>query len=71
MRVSSIVMIGSLERRGRIVCDLDVENADDQRVDDATSASQLEAEMSEDVDAADEFDEGITREPFDEDGVEP
>jgi predicted transcriptional regulator len=48
-----------------------VENADDQRADDATSASQLTAEVPEHVDVADEFDEGITREPFDEDGVEP
>ena len=46
-----------------------VEDADEPRVNDATSASQLIAEMPEHVDAADEFDEGITREPFGEDGA--
>jgi hypothetical protein len=39
-------------------------------VDDATSASQVTAEVPEHADMADEFDEGITREPFDEDGAE-
>ena len=46
-------------------------DAEDQRADDASSASQMAAEASEQADLADEFDERITREPFGEDGAEP
>lgn len=46
-------------------------DAADPRVDDGTSASQMTAEASEQTDLADEFDEGITREPFGDDGEEP
>jgi len=45
--------------------------AKDQRADDGTSASQTAAEVPEQADLADDFDEGITREPFGEDGAEP
>ena len=43
----------------------------DQRADEGASASQRAAEASEQVALADDFDEGITREPFGDDGEEP
>lgn len=48
-----------------------VGGTEDKRVDDVTSALSVAAEASDQADLADEFDEGITREPFDEDGAEP
>lgn len=49
-----------------------VGRAEVQRNDEGgTSASQMEAKVPDQTDQADEFDEGITREPFGEDGAEP
>lgn len=45
--------------------------AEDQRADEGTSASQMAAEVPQQADSADDFDEGIKREPFGEDGAEP
>ena len=48
-----------------------VGDAEDQPSDEGKSASKMAVEVPEQVDLGDEFDEGITREPFGDDGAEP
>ena len=48
-----------------------VDRAEDQHAGARPSASQMTAKSSEQADLEDDFDEGITREPFGEDGAEP